>query len=40
MRRLIRGQASADAEYFSTAMDEQAKERLRRLIDKKNQTKD
>jgi hypothetical protein len=40
MRRLIRGHASADAEYSSTAMDEQAKERLRRLIDKKNQTKD
>jgi hypothetical protein len=40
LRRLIHSRASADAEYSSTAMDEQAKERLRQLINKKNQTKD
>jgi hypothetical protein len=40
MRRFIRDHASADAEYFSAAMDEQAKQRLRRLIDKKSQTKE
>jgi hypothetical protein len=40
MRRLIRSQASTDAEYSSTALDEQAKKRLRRLIDKKSETKD
>ena len=40
MRRLIRGHASAGAKYSSTAMDDQAKERLRRLINKKRQPKD
>lgn len=39
MRRLIRSRAS-DAKYSSITMDEQAKERLRQLINKKNQTKD
>jgi hypothetical protein len=34
MRRLIRSRASTDTKYSSAAMDEQAKERLRRLIDK------
>jgi len=40
MRRLIRSRASTDAKYSSTAMDEQAKERLRRLIDKNSETND
>jgi len=40
IRRLIRSRASTDAKYSSTTMDEQAKERLRRLIDKKSETND
>jgi hypothetical protein len=40
MRRLLRSRASTDAEYYTAAMNEQAKERLRMLIDKKSETKD
>ena len=40
IRRLIRSRDSTDANYSSTTMDARAKERLRRLIDKKSETND